>query len=69
MPDYVTLYLEGRSLFVRGADGHALSVYDALGRQVYHADSYHAMSVTLPTAGVYVVRLDNKSIRKVVAPN
>jgi hypothetical protein len=67
MPEGVILYVEGRSLYVRGADGHNLSVYDALGRCIYHADNHQAMSILLPAAGVYVVRLDNKSMSKVVA--
>ena len=67
MPESVIFYVEGRSLFVRGADGHNLSVYDVMGRCVYHADNYQAMSIKLPAAGVYVVRLDSKSMRKIVA--
>jgi hypothetical protein len=69
LPDDMITYVEGRSLFVRGADGLVLSVYDALGRRVYHSDSYHAMSIALPGAGVYVVRLGNGAMRKVVAAN
>ena len=66
MPESVIFYVEGRSLFVRGADGHNLSVYDVMGRCVYHADNYQAMSIKLPAAGVYVVRFDSKSLRKVI---
>ena len=69
LPDGVMLYVEGRSLFVRGADGRCLSVYDALGRCVYHADKHHAMSIVLPAAGVYVVRFDNNAVCKVIATN
>lgn len=69
MPDNVLLYVEGRRLYIRGAEGHNVSVYDALGRCVYRADNHQAMSIQLPAAGVYVVRLDNKSMRKVVATN
>lgn len=69
MPDNIVLYVEGRNLFVRGADGHSLSVYDALGRRIYHSDNHQAISIVLPAAGVYVVRLDNDSIRKIVAAN
>ena len=69
LPEGVILYVEGRSLFVRGADGRSLSVYDALGRCVYRTDNHHAMSIVLPAAGVYVVRLDNNVVRKVVATN
>ena len=69
LPEGVVLYVEGRSLFVRGADGRSLSVYDALGRCVYRTDNHHAMSIVLPAAGVYVVRLDNNAVRKVVATN
>ena len=65
--DNVVLYVEGHNLFVRGADGHKLSVYDALGRCIYHADSHQALSIMLPAAGVYVVRLDDNTMRKVVA--
>ena len=66
MPDNVVTYVEGRTLFVRGAEGHSLCVYDALGRQVYGSDNYQAISIPLPAAGVYVVRYDNQAIRKVV---
>ena len=67
LPDNVVLYVEGRRLFVRGVDGRSLSVYDALGRRVYHTDSHQAMSITLPAAGVYVVRFDNNAVCKVIA--
>ena len=67
MPDNVVMYVEGRTLFVRGAEGHKIYVYDALGRQVYGADNHQALSIALPAAGVYVVRYDNQAIRKVVA--
>jgi hypothetical protein len=66
IPDNVVMYVEGRTLFVRGAEGHSIFVYDALGRQVYGSDNHQAISISLPAAGVYVVRYDNRAIRKVV---
>ena len=61
------LYVEGCSLYVRGADGQSLSVYDAIGRCIYHSDRHQALSITLPAAGVYMVRMGDKVLRKVVA--
>ena len=67
LPEGVTLYVEGRTLYVRGAEGQSLSVYDALGRRVYHANNHQAMSILLPAAGVYVVRFAGKEAYKVIA--
>ena len=69
LPDGVTMYVEGRTLYVRGAEGQNLSVYDALGRCIYHADNHQAMSIMLPAAGVYVVRFAGKAVCKVIAMN
>ena len=63
----VVLYMEGHRLFVRGVDGRKVNVYDALGRSVYQAENYHDIAISLPAAGVYVVQIDNRTMRKVVA--
>lgn len=67
LPDGVTLYVEGRTLYLRGADGQSLSVYDALGRRVYHTDNHQAMSILLPAAGVYIVCFAGRAAYKVIA--
>ena len=64
---HVTFYVEGRTLYTRGAEGGSLTIYDALGRRVYHADNHQALSVTLPSAGVYLIRVDGAQPHKVIA--
>ena len=61
----IKVYNEGLRLMVRGAEGQRVSVYDALGRCVYHSDSYNEMAVTLPSTGVFVVRVNEAQPRKI----
>ena len=61
----IKVYNEGLRLFVRGAEGQRVSVYDALGRCVYHSYSYNEMAVTLPSTGVFVVRVNEAQPRKI----
>ena len=65
--DGITLTLQGLRLTALGADNLPLCVYDALGRVVFRTDNYQGVSIPLPAAGIYVVRIEGKAMRKVVA--
>ncbi|MBQ6069768.1 MAG: C10 family peptidase [Bacteroidales bacterium] len=66
--DQMTIHVEGHNLYVRGAEGLPLSVYDALGRCIYKTSSHTKHSIMLPAAGVYIIRLNSQTIQKIVAP-
>lgn len=63
----VSMYVNGRQLYLRGVEGHPVSIYDAMGRCVYHSDNQHDMSILLPSSGVYIVRYGEISLRRIVA--
>lgn len=60
----VTIFAQGRTLTVQGAQGAVVSIYDIMGRLVFKGKD--VASVTLPAAGVYMVRVADRPSRKVV---
>lgn len=63
----VTVYTQGNRLYVRGAQGESVSVFDAAGRQIFHKESASACeSVAVPSVGVYIAKIGSDKSRKVV---
>ncbi len=57
----------GNGITVSGADGHALSVSDIMGRIVASIDNAHGSeTIALPHAGVFVVCIEGAAPRKIV---
>lgn len=64
----VSLFVDGRKLIVKGAEGCQVGVYDIMGRKVWlnrMADS--EQHIALPAPGVYLVCIDGAAARKIVA--
>lgn len=59
--------VQGRVLNIYGAEGMQVIVCDLLGRQVFAAKSYAHKSVTLPSAGIYMVSIEGLPARKIIA--
>lgn len=59
---------EGRRIIVRGAEGVNVNVYDVMGRMVgsLPATGIGNREVTVPAAGVYMIRVGDLPVRKVV---
>lgn len=54
--DGLTFHLEGRTLTVDNPDGRTVTLYDILGRPVHTFLPSARQTVTLPTAGVYILQ-------------
>ncbi len=61
------VYALGENIVVQGAQGHRVSVYNVLGRQLYASPSVvRAEHLNIPAAaGVYLVRIDDQPAVKV----
>ena len=63
----VLIYANNSSIYVRGAEGHDVFVYDMNGRCIYqHADVNETETINMSSAGIYLVRIDNAIFKKVV---
>ncbi|MBP5650233.1 MAG: choice-of-anchor J domain-containing protein [Bacteroidales bacterium] len=63
----VLIYAHNSTITVRGAEGHDVSVYDMNGRCIYQrADANETENISMSSAGIYLVRIDNAIFKKVV---
>lgn len=63
----VLIYAHNNTITVRGAEGHDVSVYDMNGRCIYQrADANETENISMSSAGIYLVRVDNAIFKKVV---
>ena len=63
----VKIYTQGNQLSIYGAHGEPLYIFDAVGRQVYHtAFASDSETINMPSAGVYVVKVGERPVKKVV---
>ena len=64
--EYV-VYSNNRQIVVRGAEGHAVTLYDINGRIVAQtANADDTQNLTVSTAGIYLVCVDGKKGAKKV---
>ena len=63
----VLIYANNSTIYVRGAEGHDVFVYDMNGRCIYqHANANETETISMSSAGIYMVRIDNAIFKKVV---
>ena len=63
----VLIYANNSTIYVRGAEGHNVFVYDMNGRCIYqHAEATETENISMSSAGIYLVRIDNAIFKKVV---
>jgi hypothetical protein len=63
----VLIYAHNSTICVRGAEGHDVFVYDMNGRCIYqHVDAKETENISMSSAGIYLVRIDNAIFKKVV---
>jgi hypothetical protein len=63
----VLIYAHNNTITVRGAEGHDVFVYDMNGRCIYQrADANETENISMSSAGIYLVRVDNAIFKKVV---
>ncbi|MBP5341183.1 MAG: C10 family peptidase [Bacteroidales bacterium] len=65
-PADITLAAEGRRLFIVGAEGRMVQLFDMTGRCLHSSEAFDGTALTLPAAGVYMVRIDGSVTRRVV---
>ena len=69
MPSHVindyTVYSNGLQLTIRGAEGHALQLFDMTGRLLLTRRSADG-TYQIPSPGIYILRVDGFRPRKVV---
>lgn len=64
--DDFSMYVQGRNLHIQGAEGQAVAVFDLMGRQIFADAKYGQQTIVMPTSGVFMVRVNDKTARKVV---
>lgn len=63
----VLIYAHNSTITVLGAEGHDVFVYDMNGRCIYQrADANETENISMSSAGIYMVRIDNAIFKKVV---
>ncbi|MBP5662979.1 MAG: choice-of-anchor J domain-containing protein [Bacteroidales bacterium] len=63
----VLIYAHNSTITVCGAEGHDVFVYDMNGRCIYQrADASETETISMSSAGIYLVRVDNAIFKKVV---
>lgn len=66
--DDAHIYTRSGCIVVAGAEGRSVSVFDAIGRKIYHTSSAaEEETVKVPSEGVYVVRVEGSNAKKVLA--
>lgn len=58
--------VEGKRVNVVGAEGRVVSIYDLMGRRLHNTEAYDGTAITLPAAGVYLLRVDNGKAQRIV---
>lgn len=64
--DSYSVSTQGLRITIGGAEGHSLQIYDLTGRLVVKSEVANG-SYTLPSAGMYIVRVSGLRPRKVMA--
>ena len=63
----VLIYAHNSTITVLGAEEHDVFVYDMNGRCIYQrADANETENISMSSAGIYMVRIDNAIFKKVV---
>jgi hypothetical protein len=65
--DGINLEYENLTLSLTGAEGRSVTVTDITGRILYRPNATTVEKITLPTSGVFFVRVDDSPARKVIA--
>ena len=60
------VYARNSTLIIKQAEGQPVAIFDMLGRCLFQTTASTETTCTLPTAGVYVVRVGERFVRKVV---
>ena len=63
LPD---IRVAGKNVTLVGAEGREVSVYDLMGRCLHHISSYDGKAFTLPVTGVYMVRVDDSRVQRII---
>lgn len=63
--DDVTLLVRNGHLVVSGAEGRRVTLTDVLGRTLYSGVATETLSVEIPDAGVYLLRVDERPARRI----
>ena len=58
----------GLTVTVENSDGEAVKIYDITGRQLMSTTS-KLSTTSLPTSGVYIVKVGNRAAQKIVVIN
>ena len=59
--------MQGGFLHVSGADGEQISISDVTGRVLYRGFVHEEETISLPSSGVFFVKVGNRMVRKVVS--
>ena len=60
------VYAHNNTLVIKQAEGQPVTVFDMMGRIIFQTTATEESTFNLPTAGVYVVRVGESFVRKVV---
>lgn len=63
----IKLYVYGNIIIVSGAEGKSVIIYDVMGRMIKEGEiPYGERKLSVPTAGVYLVKIGDLPARKIV---
>ena len=60
------IYSRNNTLIIKQAEGQSVAIFDMMGRCVFQTIANEESSCTLPTAGVYIVKIGERFVRKAV---
>lgn len=63
---YSELYTNENTIYINGAEGEALVIYDVYGRVIYKEVIENNKPYELPQPGVYVVKIGDRATQKIV---
>ena len=65
---WVKVYSNHGQIVVEGVEGNAVTLYDAVGRQLaVRRDEYGAIRFDVPASGAYFIQVGNQAAKRIVA--
>ena len=61
------VYTHSNTLTIKQAEGQTVSVFDVVGRCIFQTIANDEVTYTLPTAGLYVVKIGERFTKKIVS--
>ena len=60
------VFANNRTLIIKQAEGQTLTIFDVMGRCIFQTTATAETTYTLPTTGLYIVRIGERFVKKVI---